>query len=78
MSKLLWLVYGTSMLGRHPRLSGLALGPLERQLTRVEVGRFGFEQAIKASAVHQVGTDQSGKGERALDGVLCCLGQPQQ
>ena len=28
--------------------------------------------------MHQVGTDQAGKGERALDGVLCCLGQPQQ
>ncbi len=61
-----------------PRLSGLNLCPLERQLTRIEVDRFSVEQAIEASAVHQVGTDQAGKGERAFDGVLCELSQPEQ
>ena len=57
---------GTLMAGS--RLSGFTLVPLERHLKTVEIGwRFGFEQAIKRPAVPQVGADQSGKGERAID-----------
>jgi hypothetical protein len=53
-------------------LSGLTLVPLERHLKTVEIGwRFGFAQAIKRPAVHQVGADQSGKGEWAIESGLC-------
>ena len=53
--------------------------PLERQLKWVELrGRLGFEQAIEALAVHQVGADQAGEGEQAGDGLLRRLGQAQQ
>ncbi len=47
-------------------------------MTRIEVDRFSVEQAIESSAVHQVGTGQAGEGERAFDGVLCELSQPEQ
>ena len=67
------------MAGHVPWLSGLALVPPERQLKRVEIGcRFGFEQAIKAPAMHQVRADQAGEGERAGDRRLGCLGQAEQ
>ena len=49
--------------------------PLERQLKWVELrGRLGFEQAIEALAVHQVGADQAGESEQAGDGLLRRLG----
>ena len=61
------------------RLSGFTLVPLERHLKTVEIGwRFGFEQTIKRPAVPQVGADQSGKGERAIERGLCRLGETEQ
>ena len=49
--------------GQRPRLSGLAVVPLERQLKRVEIWwRLGFEETIQASAMHQIGADQSTSG----------------
>jgi len=36
------------------------------------------EQLIDAAAVHQVGADDAGEGERAFDGVLGGLGETQQ
>ena len=57
-------------------LSGLAEIPLEDHLKGVEIGRqLGFKQAIEASAMHQIGRDQSGEDKRAVDGVLCRLGE---
>ena len=57
--------------GVTPQLSGLAVVPLERQLTRVEIGwRLGFEKTIQAPAMPQIGADQSGEDERAIDGLL--------
>ena len=48
-----------------PRLSSLAVVPLECQLKRVEWSRgFGLEQAIQAPTMHQIGADQSGEDER--------------
>jgi hypothetical protein len=41
------------------------------------VGRWG-EQLIDAAAVHQIGADKAGEGERAFDGVLSRLGETQQ
>src|ERR687898_483000 len=40
--------------------------------------RFRWEQLIDGAAVHQVGADQTGEGERAFDGVLGGLGETQQ
>jgi hypothetical protein len=61
------------------RLSGLALVPFERQLKGVEIGRrLGFEQAIDAAAMQQIGANQSGKDERAVDGMLCRLGEAER
>jgi hypothetical protein len=40
--------------------------------------RFGIEQAIERSAMHQIEADQAGEGERAGDGLLPGLSQPQQ
>jgi hypothetical protein len=65
--------------GSPSRLSGLVLVPLECQLNRVEIGwRFGFEKTIQATAMHQIGADQSGEDERAVDGLLCCLRETEQ
>src|SRR6516162_7336815 len=65
--------------GLSPRLSGLAVVPLERQLRRVEIGwRLGFEETIQAPAMHQIGADQSGEDERTVDGLLRRLGETEQ
>jgi hypothetical protein len=62
-----------------PRLFGLAVVPLERQLKGAEIGcRFGFEETIQAATMHQIGTDQSGEGEWAFDGGLCRLGEAEE
>ena len=39
---------------------------------------WGAGEVVDASAVHEVGADQSGEGERAVDGSLSGLGQAQQ
>jgi hypothetical protein len=53
--------------------------PVERQLKSVEIGwRLGFEETIRAPAMHQIGADQSGEDERAVDGVLFRLGEAEQ
>src|SRR5580700_2324165 len=67
------------MPGLDPRLSGLAEVPLERQLKRVEIWwRLSFEETIQTPAMHQIGADQSGEDERAVDDVLCRLGEAEQ
>jgi hypothetical protein len=52
---------------------------LERQLSRVEdSGGFGLEQAIYGPSVHQIGADQSGEREWAVNDVLRGLREGQQ
>ncbi|MDE2068953.1 MAG: hypothetical protein KGI99_17540 [Bradyrhizobium sp.] len=40
--------------------------------------RWRLEQIVERAAVHQIGTDKSGKDERTAHGFLGSLGQPQQ
>src|SRR5215208_5521738 len=69
----------TGWRGAGPRLSGSVGFPLEGQLSWIERGwRYGFEEAVEASAVHQIGADEAGEGERARDRLLCRLGDAQQ
>ena len=57
----------------------LGLGPWEHQLVWVE-RRMGIDvqQAVEAFAVHQVGADEAGEGERALHGFLSGLGETEE
>ena len=67
------------MPGLVPRLSGSAGAPLQRHLGGIgEDRRFRVEQAVERSAMHQVEPHQAGEGERAGDGALSSLSQPQQ
>ena len=67
------------MPGLDPRLSGSGRVPLEPQLSRIERRRWlDLEQVVEAPAVHQIGADEPGEGERAGDRVLRCLGHAQQ
>src|SRR6185312_4258965 len=67
------------MAGLVPRLSGSAGVPLERHLRGVGGGwRFGIEEAVERSAMHQVDANRAGEGERAGHRLLPGLSQPQQ
>src|SRR5579863_6846628 len=69
----------TWVAGSSPRLSGSCGVPLERQLIRIVRGwRFACEQTIEAAAVHQIGADEAGEGERAGNRLLGCLRHAQQ
>lgn len=72
-------VHCVVMPGFVPRLSGSGRVPLEPQLSRIERRRrLDLEQVVEAPAVHQIGADEPGEGERAGDRVLRCLGHAQQ
>ncbi len=65
--------------GVGPPLSGSRGAPLERQLRGAGGDRgLGFEEAVERSAMRQVEAHQASEGERAGDGALPGLGQPQQ
>jgi hypothetical protein len=52
---------------------------LQRQLSRIEDrSGFGLEQTIDGPAVHQIGADQTGEDERAVDDFLSGLRETQQ
>jgi hypothetical protein len=62
-----------------PRLSGSAGVPLQRHLSGIdEERRFGIEQAVERSAMHQIEANQTGEGEQAGNRLLPGLSQPQQ
>src|SRR5437879_2890529 len=67
------------MAGTRPRLSGLGWLPLDRQLSWVlRRRRFGIEEPVEASAMHQVDAHQAGESEWTGDAFLPGLGQPEQ
>src|SRR5438093_904591 len=69
----------TWMPGTSPLLSGSDWAPWEQHLRWVEDRwRFGGEESVEGPAMHQVGADEAGEGERAGDGVLRGLGHAQQ
>lgn len=62
-----------------PRLSGLNSRPLQHHLIGV-APRFWIrpDQAVYSLSMHEIGPNESGKGERAMDSLLRGLSHSQQ
>ena len=64
--------------GLDPRLSGLGRSEIEGELSGVATTWWEwFEEGIERSPVHEVGADEAGEGERAVDARGGLLSQTQ-